>query len=81
MARDIWHMTESHHIHSEDLLLLALLLVLLATGILNDLLYRIDNLLLRQYMTCVVDSLGLEIHVLYHCTMGTRHPDLVSFDF
>ena len=25
--------------------------------------------------------LGWELHVLYHCTMCTRHPDLVSLDF
>ena len=32
--------------------------------------------------TSVVDSLGLGITcVLYHCTMCTRHPDLVSFAF
>ena len=37
---------------------------------------------LRQYMACVVDSLGLGITcVLYHSTMCTRHPDLVSFAF
>ena len=36
--------------------------------------------LVRQYRACVVDSLGLGITcVLYHCTMCTRHPDLVSF--
>ena len=36
--------------------------------------------LVRQYMACVVDSHGLGITcVLYHCTMCTRHPDLVSF--
>ena len=33
LAHDIWHMTESHRIHSQELLLLALLLVLLATCI------------------------------------------------
>ena len=38
--------------------------------------------LVRQYRACVVDSLGLGITcVLYHCTMCTRHPDLVSFVF
>ena len=38
--------------------------------------------LVRQYRACVVDSLGLEITcVLYHSTMCTRHPDLVSFAF
>ena len=38
--------------------------------------------LVRQYRACVVDSLGLGITcVLYHCTMCTRHPDLVSFAF
>ena len=36
--------------------------------------------LVRQYRACVVDSLGVGITcVLYHCTMCTRHPDLVSF--
>ena len=36
--------------------------------------------LVRQYRACVIDSLGLGITcVLYHCTMCTRHPDLVSF--
>ena len=36
--------------------------------------------LVRQYRACVVDSLGLGITcVLYHSTMRTRHPDLVSF--
>ena len=35
--------------------------------------------LVRQYRACVVDSLGLGITcLLYHCTMCTRHPDLVS---
>ena len=38
--------------------------------------------LVRQYRACVVDSLGLGITcVLYHSTMCTRHPDLVSFAF
>ena len=37
LGRDIWHMTESRCIHSQELQLLVLLLVLLATGILNDL--------------------------------------------
>ena len=38
--------------------------------------------LVRQYRACVVDSLGLGITcVLYHSTMCSRHPDLVSFAF
>ena len=38
--------------------------------------------LVRQYRACVVDSLGLGITCgLYHCTMCTRHPNLVSFAF
>ena len=38
--------------------------------------------LVRQYRACVIDSLGLGITcVLYHSTMCTRHPDLVSFAF
>ena len=37
---------------------------------------------LRQYWACVVDSFGLGITcVLCHCTMCTRHPNLVSFAF
>ena len=40
---------------------------------------RIDKLSLRQYRACVVDSFGLG--VLYHCTVCTRHPDLVFLDF
>ena len=35
--------------------------------------------LVRQYRACVV-GLGITC-VLYHCTMCTRHPDLVSFAF
>ena len=35
LGRDIGHMTESRCIHSEELLLLALLIVLLATGIIK----------------------------------------------
>ena len=77
MACDIRHMTENHRIHSRDLLLLALLLVLLATGILNDLpgliSYHCDNIGLV--------SLGWELRVIYRCTMCTRHPDLVCLDF
>ena len=45
---DIWHMTESRCIHSQELLLLAQLLVLLAMGILDDLpgltSYRCENI-------------------------------------
>ena len=50
----------SCRIHSQELLLLALLFVLLATGILNDL-PGLTSLLLRQHRACVVDSLGLGI--------------------
>ena len=80
LERDIWHMTDSRCIHSQELLLLALLLVLLGTGILND----------RPGLTsCRYDSIGLvllillgwELRVLYHCTMCTRRPDLASLDF
>ena len=35
--------------------------------------------LVRQYRACVV-GLGIS-RVLYHCTMCTRHPNLVSFAF
>ena len=72
-------MTESRCIHSQELLLLVLLLVLLATGILND---------LPGLTSCCCDNIGLvsliilgwELHVLYHCTMCIRYPDLVSLD-
>ena len=38
--------------------------------------------LVRQYRACVVDSLGLGITcVLYHSSMCSWHPDLVSFAF
>ena len=38
--------------------------------------------LVQQYRACVIDSLGLQvISRLYHCTMCTRHHDLVSLDF
>ena len=56
LAHDIWHMTESRCIHSQELLLLVLLLAKLPT--------RIDKLSLRQYRACVVDSLGLGITCL-----------------
>ena len=80
LGRDIWHMTESRCIHSQELLLLALLLVLLAMDILNN---------LPGLTSCHCDNIGLvslillgwELRVLYHCTMCTRHPDLVSLDF
>ena len=38
--------------------------------------------LVRQYRACVIDSLGLGITcVLYHSSMCTRHPNLVSSAF
>ena len=38
--------------------------------------------LVRQYRACVVDSLGVGITcVLYHSSMCTRHPNLVSSAF
>ena len=77
MGRDIWHRTESRCIHSQELLLLALLLVLLATGDLPGLTScRCDNIGLVSLIL-----LGWELRVLYHCTMCTGHPDLVSLDF
>ena len=61
LGRDIWHMTESRCIHGQELLLLALLLILLAMGILNDLpgltSCRCDN-------TGLVSSLGWELRVI-----------------
>ena len=77
LGRDIWHRTESRCIHSQELLLLALQLVLLAMGILND---------LPGLTSCRCDNIGLVSFILlgwalYHCTMCTRHLDLVSLDF
>ena len=37
--------------------------------------------LVRQYRACVIDSLGLGSIYLYHSSMCSRHPDLVSFAF
>ena len=38
--------------------------------------------LVQRYRACVIDSLGLGITcVLYHCTVCTRLPDLVTFAF
>ena len=59
LARDIWHMTERRRIHSQELLLV----VLPCLSCLLQVYYmtRIDNLSLRQYRACVVDSLGMGI--------------------
>ena len=65
LGRDIWHMTESHCIPSQELLLLTLLLVLLAMGMLND---------LPGLTSCHCDNIGLvslillgwELRVLYY---------------
>ena len=77
MGCDIWHMTESRCIHSQELLLLAQLLVLLAMGILDGLpgltSCRCENIGLVSLIL-----LGWELLVIYHCTMCTRHPDLFS---
>ena len=74
-------MTESHCIYSQELLQLALLLVLLATGILNDLpgLTSSSCDIIRLVVSLIL--LGWELRVLYHCTMCTRYPNLVSLDF
>ena len=80
LGSDIWHWTESCCFHSQELLLLALVLVLLAMGVSNN---------LPGLTSCHCDNIGLvslillgwELRVLYHCTMCTRHPDLVSLDF
>ena len=42
----------------------------------------LEAMLVRQYRACVVDSLGVGITcVLYHSSMCTRHPNLVSSAF
>ena len=59
VGRDIWHMTESHCIHSQELPLLGLACygcIIQST--------RTDKLSLRQYRACVIDSLGLGITCL-----------------
>ena len=71
LVRDIWYMRESRRIQSQELLLLALLLVSYI-----KLSAKIDKLSLRQYIL-----LGWELRVIYYCTMCARHPDLVSLDF
>ena len=73
MARDIWHMTEIRRIHSLELLPLALLLVLFATGILND---------LPRLTSCHCSNIGLvslilldwELRVLYVKIQFVRSP-------
>ena len=74
-------MTENRRIQSQELLYTAsaAVLVLLATGILNNLpglTRHCDNTGL-----VLLILLGWELRVLYHCTMCTRHPDLVSLYF
>ena len=65
LARNIWHMIyRSRHINSQELLLLALLLVLLAAGITNDLTGLQSSRCNNNYRACVVDSLGLGITCL-----------------
>ena len=59
VGRDIWHMTESHCFHSQELPLLGLACyecIIRST--------RIDKLSLQQYRACVVDSLRLGITCL-----------------
>ena len=73
-------MTEGRLIHSHQLLLLVLLLVLLATGILNDL-PGLTSCRCDRIELVLLILLGWELRVLYHCTMCTRHPDLVPLDF
>ena len=52
------------------------------TGTAFTVIVQFRGRLVRQYRACVVDYLGLGITcVLHHCTMCTRHPDLVSFTF
>ena len=51
----------------------------LHTGTAFTVIVQFHGRLVRQYRACV-DSLGLGITcVLYHSTMCSRHPDLVSF--
>ena len=74
LARDIWHMTGSHCIHSQELLLLALLLVLLATGILNN---------LPGWTSCHCDNIRLvswaENYVSYMTVQGIPILSLLIF--
>ena len=58
------------------------MIYLFHTGTAFTVILQFRGRLVRQYRACVVDSLGLGITcVLHHCTMCTRHPDLVSFTF
>ena len=63
LGRDIWHLTESHCIHSQELLLLALLLILLVLNDLPGLTTSCDKIGLVSLIL-----LGWELRVLYHCT-------------
>ena len=62
LVRDIWHMTESRRIHSQGLLLLSLLPVLLATGILNDL-PGLTSCHCNNVELVLLILLGCELHV------------------
>ena len=53
----------------------------LHTGTAFVMIVQFRGRLVRQYRACVVDSLGWELHVLYHSSKCTRHPDHVSFVF
>ena len=69
----------SRCIHREELLLLALLLVLLAKGIINDL--GLTSCLFNNIGLVLLILLGWELRVIYHSTMCIRHPYLVCLDF
>ena len=76
MACNIWHPHSQFRVTAAS----TILLVLFATCILNN---------LPGLTSCCCDNIGLvslillgcELRVLYHCTICTRHPDLVSLDF
>ena len=54
----------------------------LRTGTAFMVIVQFRGRLVQQYRAGVVDSLGLGITcVLYHSTMCTRHPDLVSLNY
>ena len=81
LGRDIWHMIESHCIHSEELLLLALLLVLLA--ILNDLpgltSCRRDKIGLVSLILLIGLGITCLISLYYACVQGILILSLLIF--
>ena len=79
----MWHLVHGRkllHSQSRVTAASATVLVLLATGILNYL-PVVVAIIYVELVSLNLILLGSELCVLCHCTICTRHPDLVSLDF